>query len=447
MSRENVGFTIWNEKNGHAILKLEKHTIFQKSGGEMDEQKEGLYQQLEDLFKTVLGNVDKLKVSSKNKSHIREEIIGLQSFVVGARPARIAIVGRRGAGKSSLINAIFGEERATVGDYTSQTGAGKWYLFENELGGIDILDTRGLGESHRPQEGTEADTPIEEVKKSIAGKCPDVILFLCKGKEVGARIDEDLLQLKELKREILVKHAYEVPIIGIVTQVDELAPASVTEAPFNDIKKQENIAATVKILEEKMTEIIAVPVQVIPISAYVEYETCEIVYDRRWNIDLLLDYLITELPREAQVIIAKLSKVKSVQKKLARNIGKSVMGVTGLIGATPVPIADLPIITGLQLSMIGTIAMISGKKLNKKTLIEFLGAMGVNVGVGVALRTISRQLVKLIPGAGSVISAGIASAGTYALCEAAIAYFIDNKSKEEAKEMYETELENNKRQK
>src|SRR5699024_12140668 len=98
-----------------------------------------------------------------------------------------------------------------------------------------------------------------------------------------------------------------------------------------------------------------------------------------------------------------------------------------------------PVITGLQISMIGTIAMISGKKLSRKTIVEFVGAMGVNVGVGVALRSISRQLVQVFPGAGSVISGAIASAGTYALSEAVIAYFIDLKSIEEEKDIFELE--------
>lgn len=399
-----------------------------------------LYEQMEDLFQFILNNVDKSKISSTNKLKIREEIVGLQSFVVGARPARMAIVGRRGAGKSSLINAIFGEEKAEVGDYKSQTGSGKWYLFENHLGGIDILDTRGLGESQKPEEEAVARNPLEEVKVSIRAQCPDVILFLCKGKEVGARLDEDLAQLKQLKEEIYETHQYQVPVVGIVTQVDELAPVSNSEPPFNHPKKQENITATVTLLEEKIAEVMAEAVNVIPISAYMECEAGQITYDRRWNMDVLLNYLITELPKETQVIMAKLSKVKSVQRNLARTIRKSVMTVTGLVGATPVPIADMPIITGLQVSMIGTIAMISGQKLNRTTIIEFIGAMGVNLGVGIALREVSRQLVKVFPGAGSVISGTIATAGTFALSEAAIAYFIERKSTAEAKQVYEEQL-------
>jgi len=411
----------------------------------MKEDKESLYQQMKDLFQFILKNVDKSKVSSKNKTLIREEIKSLQSFVLGARPARLAIVGRRGTGKSSVVNSFFGELKAEVGDYKSQTGAGKWYLFENDLGGIDILDTRGLGEAHKPDEATETKSPLQEVKQSIKEKCPDVILFLCKAKEVGARLDEDLEQLLELKKAVIANHHYDVPIVGIVTQVDELAPVSVSTPPFADDKKQQNIKATVDLLQEKITEVITIPVKVIPTCSYVEYDDDGTIdYDRRWNIDVLLDYLMKELPEEAQVILAKLSKVKSVQKTLARNVGRSITGVTGIVAATPVPIADMPIITGLQLSMIGTIAMIGGEKLNRKTMTKFLGAMGVNLGVGFALRGISRQLAKIFPGAGSVISAGIASAGTYALCEAAIAYFIDRKSTEEAKEIFDEQFKKSK---
>src|SRR5699024_5316423 len=140
---------------------------------------------------------------------------------------------------------------------------------------------------------------------------PDVILFLCKAKEVGARIDEDLEQLLQLKTAIQEIHQYDVPVVGIVTQVDELAPVSVSEPPFADARKQENINETVDMLSKKVQEKITNPVKIIPVSAYMEFdEHGSIAYDRRYQIDLLIDYLMTELPKEAQVILAKISKVK-----------------------------------------------------------------------------------------------------------------------------------------
>lgn len=398
---------------------------------------------MKDLFEFILSNVKRSKISKKNKQLIIGEINKLQAFVLDARPARIAIVGRRGAGKSSLINAIFGELRAEVGDTKSQTGIGTWYSFINDLGGIDILDTRGLGEGTSPTEAVQTKSPMEEITQAIREKCPDVMLFLCKAKEVDARLDEDLRQLLKVKQTVLELHAYDVPIVGIVTQVDELAPLSDVEPPFNHPQKLANISETVNLLEKRIAEVISSPVKVIPVSAYLEFEKGKIVFDRRWNIDVLLEYLMTELPREAQVILAKLAKVKTVQKKLSRKIARSVMGITGLIGASPIPIADMPVITGLQLSMIGTIAMIGGHKLERKSIIQFVTAMGVNVGTGFALREVARQLVKVIPGAGNIISGTIATAGTFALSEAAIAYFIEHKSETEAKQIFEQEMKKN----
>src|SRR5699024_9742231 len=136
---------------------------------------------------------------------------------------------------------------------------------------------------------------------------------------------------------------------GVVTQVDELAPVSVSEPPFADPRKQKNIEETVQMLSEKVKEKITTPVTILPISAYMEFhEDGTIAYDRRYQSDTLLDYLMTELPQEAQVILAKISKVKSVQKKLARGVGKSVAAITGVVGASPIPMADMPVITGLQ---------------------------------------------------------------------------------------------------
>lgn len=393
-------------------------------------------QQIEDLIKSIYDALLKSKIPEKVKRKVREELNNLKAFTLDARPARIAIVGRRGAGKSSLINAIFSEMRAEIGDVKAKTGIGKWHTYKSDTGSLEILDTRGLGEADKPEEDFSHASALEEVKASIKEKCPDAILFLCKAKEVSSRIDEDLEQLLELKETIQSQHEYDGPIIGAVTQVDELSPKKPDTPPFDDPVKQKNIADSIEVLSIKLRDAVSNPVTVIPICCYLEFQDNKIVYDIRWNVDILLDYLIEQLPNEAQVIFAKLSKIRSVQKKVARRIGASVAGVTGIIGANPIPGSDLPIITGLQTGMVMTIALVSGKKIDKKGVIEFFSALGVNVAAGFALRQVARQLVKFIPVAGNVISGAVATAGTYALCEAAIAYFIEEKSADSVKETY-----------
>jgi uncharacterized protein (DUF697 family) len=45
-------------------------------------------------------------------------------------------------------------------------------------------------------------------------------------------------------------------------------------------------------------------------------------------------------------------------------------------------------------------------------------------GAGLGLRWTAQQLVKLVPGAGSIVSASIAGAGTTALGKSAMTYFL-----------------------
>jgi uncharacterized protein len=84
--------------------------------------------------------------------------------------------------------------------------------------------------------------------------------------------------------------------------------------------------------------------------------------------------------------------------------------------------------------MVTAVAYVAGRDLSLETAKEFLLAMVVNVGSAFALREIARGLVKLIPGYGNVISGGVAAVGTQALGEAAIVYFIHDKTIDEAKD-------------
>lgn len=93
-----------------------------------------------------------------------------------------------------------------------------------------------------------------------------------------------------------------------------------------------------------------------------------------------------------------------------------------VIGALPLPGADLPIMTANQIKMLMRIAAMFDLPLNVDRAKELLAV----VGGGLAMRTVSRQFVKLVPWAGWAIAGGIGYSGTLAMGKAAIEYFKRN---------------------
>lgn len=72
---------------------------------------------------------------------------------------------------------------------------------------------------------------------------------------------------------------------------------------------------------------------------------------------------------------------------------------------------------------------------------EFIFGMGGMAGAGYAFRLLAQQASKLINavwlGSGSAVSSGIAALGTSAIGKAAIAYYIDDETMDEAKKKFE----------
>ena len=370
---------------------------------------------------------------------IKKQLTNLKEMLMDSRPPRIMIVGRRGTGKSSLINAIFNEYVALVGHIVAQTPYSEWYTYTSKQlkgGELEILDTRGFGDK-TISETSNSKNALNEIKNSIDQKLPDAIIFLIKATEVDAHISIDLQNLIMLKNYISNKHNYDIPILAVVTQVDQLEPVRVTEPPYENENKQKNIKLAVEVINKAFQTMDIKLTQIFAISAYAEYDGEKFVYKRYWNIDSLVNYVIDILPKEAQVQFARISRVKSAQRKLAHTIIASVATITAAIAATPIPIADIIPITTAQLGMIISIGYVSGKDLSKETAKDFLIALGLNLGGAIGMRTLARELIKVVfPGAGNAISAGIAFAGTWAIGEAAIAFYIDKKPIEEVKQIF-----------
>ncbi|MBX9953648.1 50S ribosome-binding GTPase [Peribacillus simplex] len=391
------------------------------------------------IFSFIKGQVDKLPISQSKKTKMLDQLLKLKTMTVDAREPRIALVGRRGSGKSSLINAMFGQERQYVSSVKSGTGKGKWLWYPSDAEPkIRLLDSRGLGESEAPTEEFEEDTPLDELIKAVTEEQPDVFLFLIKAKEADSRIEEDLQELNKLRKFVKENHHYDVPVICVVTQVDELDPPHYKQVPFDaNPKKKKNIDEAIALMSKRFKDSEIPLLNIIPTCSYIDFdESGNIEYDMRWNIDLLSDYLIEALPSEAKLKTAKAMQSQFVKKKFARTIVGTFTAIASLIGAEPIPFADFPILTGIQGLMIVVIGFIADKEINTKTASEFIAALGINVGIGLLVREGVRAAVRFIPGAGLVVSGAVAGAVTYGIGQAAIAYFLENKNIDQAKEAY-----------
>ena len=383
----------------------------------------------EDLVEVLLEQLSQL--SPRLRKRLEKELGDFLSLVLDRRPPRFLLIGRRGVGKSTLINAIFGAEVRSVGDIEAQTGQAVWLEYEHHGKTLEVLDTRGLQEGSAPAEEDRAASSVESILQAVRARCPDVILFLVKATDVDVAIHGDLDALEKIHRKIKIVHKRQLPIVGIVTQCDGVAPPYIRELPTDDKKKNENIEKAVDVLGKHLRSRDYIRehfLDVVPTVGYAEFlDDGTVKGDLRWNIDHLVNLLLDELPQEAKIDFARLAGIREGQKKIAKRVVNSCATMCGIIGTVSLPFTDLPVLTSLQVTMILTISYISGRQLSVESAREFLAALGVNVGAAFVLREVARGLLRLFPGLGSVASGAVAFEGTRTIGRAAIAYFIDKR--------------------
>ncbi|MEY2585646.1 MAG: GTPase [Verrucomicrobiota bacterium] len=152
--------------------------------------------------------------------------------------------------------------------------------------------------------------------------------------------------------------------------------------------------------------------------------------------DQFMTLLARNMPNEARVEMARIAHDRGVQTEVAQTLVKSTTAICAAIGAQPIPLADLPVLTALQLLMVSGIMYISGRERSLRAATEFVTALGVNVGAGMVLREGARALLKFFPGWGNVVCGAVAGAGTYAIGRAAIVYFLEELTLKDARRAY-----------
>ena len=137
--------------------------------------------------------------------------------IVAQKPVNILIIGRTGAGKSSLINTLFQDELAAV-DVLPSTDKIQNYHWETENGEIlNLWDTPGYEQVKRED--------LRDLVIDYASNA-DLLLLVTPALDPALQMDVDFLQ--DVKSEVA-----DLPIITIVTQVDRLRPIREWQPPYN----------------------------------------------------------------------------------------------------------------------------------------------------------------------------------------------------------------------
>ncbi|MDF5722986.1 MAG: protein kinase [Rhizonema sp. PD37] len=351
------------------------------------------------------------------------------------RVPKIALFGRQGVGKSSLINAILGKDAAVVGvgdrsrtlqsDTYRQVESGLEVVASSELyheiyqragWKLEIIDSQGIGDLQNDAASQEAINYI--VKNKV-----DIVLFVIPA--TNAYAPRDISFLKELKDRHFKAHKVELQSILVINRIDEITPIGWDPPYYLNLVPASNQKRTAKKAKEaNIRACIAARVNdyntlissYVPVCAYQD----DYGENRLYQIDILTQEIYKYIPDEAaKQVFAGAADVRLLKKAVAERFALAAVWIAFFARLIPISTLATRIVFTTQLRLVSMIAQIADKNEDKSSIAEdFLNQ----------LRTKPTNSSTFL-------------AKTLAIKKAAISYFIEGKSIAEAYQAFTQEQE------
>lgn len=300
----------------------------------------------------------------------------------------IALFGATGAGKSSLLNAIFGADTAPTG--TGEPVTQETAMYVNTTGTLGIYDGAGFELGH----GSLRRDLLKRIKgnRHSGTNVADYIhvAWYC--------VNTGTARLERSQADAIRKVAdLGIPVVLVLTKVGVRDGAVDPSAA----------ALADKIAEMKLPIVGGRPV----LTAAIDDSFND---TKQFGLEDLLNATYRVVPEAQRVAMVAAQRIDlGIKARYARSWIAGAVAFAGGVGFTPIPIADAVVLVPAQAALMAKIAAIYD--IPKERAAELVGEVTAIAGMGGRLAAAS--LVKLIPGVGSVISASVAATITGSIGE------------------------------
>ena len=231
----------------------------------------------------------------------------------------IGIMGKTGAGKSSLCNALFAGDISPVSDVAACTR--KPLQFRLQLGKrfMTVMDLPGVGESEL-RDAEYAALYREQLPRL------DLVLWLIKADDRALAADEHFYRQ-------VIGEAYRHKVLFVISQSDKVEPTSGGEKLSTEQKQ--NISRKICLLHELFQPVNPV---------------CAVSVRLQWGLRVMAERMIHCLPREASSpVVVQLSdplRTDAINKKARDDFGETVGSVLDTVSS--MPLIPAPVRTVIQ---------------------------------------------------------------------------------------------------